>query len=289
MAGIVLKLNEVADHLPPSERKIAVYLVGNLDTVLGISVEELASRSNSSQAAVVRFCKKMGYRGYRDFSLKLAREVSVSQKNEAKERECPDIKVGDRAGNVISSVCQRNMRAIEDTGSLVDPDQVELAAGRIFAARRVDIYAVAASHLAALDAQQKLLRIGKLVSAYSDPHLQLSSAASLGPEDVVLALSWSGETKEVIQACDTAKKAGAFIISVSRLGQVKLRNYSNMHFGLSAPESSLNSGAMSSRIAQMTMVDILFSCLLSHHYDEASPYLKRTRQAAARPTSSRAK
>lgn len=287
MAGIVLKLNEVMDHLPASERKIAVYLVSNLDTVVGISVEELASRSNSSQAAVIRFCKKIGYRGYRDFSLKLASELAATQKKEMNERGCREIKVGDRAGNVILSVCQRNMRAIEDTSSLIDPDQVELAASRIFEARRVDVYAVAASHLAALDAQQKLLRIGKLVSAYSDPHLQLSSAASLGPEDVVLALSWSGEAKEVLQACDTASKAGAFIISVSRLGHVKLSNYSDVHFGLSAPEPSLDSGAMSSRIAQMTMVDILFSCLLSRHYDEAAPYLKRARQATARRTTSR--
>lgn len=278
MAGIVLKLNEIMDSLPASEQKIAVYLVSNLNDAVGLSVEELASRSESSQAAVVRFCKKMGYRGYREFSLKLASELAVAR--ESQDRECPGIKIGDRAGNVIQCVCRHNMRAIEDTGALIDPDRVELAAGRLFAARRVDVYAVAASHLAALDAQQKLARIGKQVSAYSDPHLQLSSAALLGPEDAVLALSWSGEAREVLRACETARKAGAFIISISRLGPVSLSSYSHVHFGLSAPEPSLDGGAMSSRIAQMTMVDILFSCLVSQYYDETAPYLERARRVS---------
>lgn len=275
-----MKLNEIMDDLPASEQKVAVYIVSNLNDVVGVSVEELASRSDSSQAAVVRFYKKLGFKGYREFSLKLASELAVARQSQAGSADFPDLRAGDRAGNVIESVCRYNMRAIEDTVSLIDPDQVELAAGRLFAAGRVDVYAVAASHLAALDAQQKLLRIGKLVSAYSDPHLQLSSAASLGPEDVVLALSWSGEAREVLQACDAARRAGAFIISISRLGQVSLSSYSNVHFGLSAPEPSLGGGAMSSRIAQMTMVDILFSCLISRHYDETAPYLERTRQVA---------
>lgn len=274
-----MKLNEIMNALPASEQKIAVYLVSNLNDSVGISVEELASRSDSSQAAVVRLCKKLGYRGYREFSLKLASDLAVARQSRSGGRDCPDIRAGDRAGNVIQSVCQYNMRAIEDTGALIDPDQVELAAARLFAARRVDVYAVAASHLAALDAQQKLMRIGKLVSAYSDPHLQLSSAASLGQDDVVLALSWSGEAAEVLQACEAARNAGAFIISISRLGQVSLSSFSDVHFGLSAREPSLDSGAMSSRIAQMTMVDILFSCLVSRYYNETAPYLERTRQA----------
>lgn len=280
MAGIILRLNEIMGDLPTSEQKIAAYMVNHSNNVIGLSVEELASRSDSSQAAVVRFCKKLGCKGYRDFSLQLASELAVARQSDSLYRKCPELRAGDRAGNVIQSVCQYNMKAIEDTRTLIDPDQVELAAERLFAARRVDVYAVAASHLAALDAQQKLIRIGKHVSAYSDPHLQLSSAASLGPEDVVLALSWSGEAREILRSCDMAKKNGAFIITISRLGRVNLSSYADVHFGLSAPEMSLGNEAMSSRIAQMTMVDILFSCLVSRHYEETAPYLERTRQVA---------
>lgn len=278
MAGLVLKLNQILNDLPASEQKVATHVAGNLDNVIGLSVEELALRSGSSQAAVVRFCKKLGCKGYRDFSIQLVSELASSQRTDEPKGEYSDIRAGDKARSVIHTVCRHNMQAIEDSLSLIEPELVELAAERLFSARRIDLYAMAASNLAAQDAQQKLMRINKHVSAFSDPHLQLSSAATLTPADTVLAMSWSGETQEVLRAVQLAKKNGAFIITVSRLGRVSLSAYADVHFGLSAPEMSIRSGAMSSRIAQMTMIDILFSCVVSRHYNETAPYLERTRQ-----------
>ena len=155
---------------------------------------------------------------------------------------------------------------------------MEIAADKLFRAQRVDLYAMAASNLVAQDAQQKFMRINKRVTAYSDPHLQLSSASTLTPSDVAIALSWSGETREVLEAAELAKLNGAFLIAITRFGKVSLASYADVHFGLSAPEMAIRSGAMSSRIAQMTMIDILFTCVVSHHYQETAPYLERTRQ-----------
>lgn len=250
----------------------------NLDSVVGISVEELAARSGSSQAAVVRFCKKLGCKGYREFSIQLVSEVAVSQRGESSRERITDIQAGDRADNVISTVCHHNILAIEDSLSLLNPDDVELAAEKLYTARKIDLYAIGASNLVAQDAQQKLMRINKQVSAYGDPHLQLASAAILTPQDVVVALSWSGETREVLQASKLAKQNGAFIIAVTRLGRVSLKSCADLHFGLSAPEMSIRSGAMSSRIVQMTMIDVLFSCMVSRHYEEIAPCLELTRQ-----------
>lgn len=132
--------------------------------------------------------------------------------------------------------------------------------------------------MVAQDAQQKFMRINKRATAYSDPHLQLSSAASLTPADVAIALSWSGETQEVLKAAKLAKQNGAFVVAITRYGRVSLAEIADVHFGLSAPEMAIRSGAMSSRIAQMTMIDILFSCVVSRHYQETMPHLERTRQ-----------
>lgn len=278
MAGVVLKLNQMLEDLPVSERKVARYVSQNLDNMVGLSVEELAGRSGSSQAAVVRFCKKLGYKGYRDFSIQLVSELAVAQRVNAHRSPISDISAGEKAGNVIRKVCHHNIQAIEDTFSLVEPEQVELAADKLFHAQRVDLYAIATSNLVAQDAQQKLMRINKRVTAYADPHLQLSSASTLGPSDVAIALSWSGETREVLEAADLARRNGAFIIAITRFGKVSLEALADVHFGLSAPEMAIRSGAMSSRIAQMTMIDILFTCVVSRHYNETIPYLERTRQ-----------
>ena len=262
-------MNQMLEDLPVSERKVARYVSQNLDNMVGLSVEELAGRSGSSQAAVVRFCKKLGYKGYRDFSIQLVSELAVAQRVNVHRAGVSDILAGEKAGNVIRKVCHHNIQAIEDTFSLVD---------KLFHAQRVDLYAIAASNLVAQDAQQKLMRINKRVTAYSDPHLQLSSASTLTPSDVVIALSWSGETREVLEAAELARRNGAFIIAITRFGKVSLEALADVHFGLSAPEMAIRSGAMSSRIAQMTMIDILFTCVVSRHYNETIPYLERTRQ-----------
>ncbi len=278
MAGVVLKLNQMLEDLPVSERKVARYVSQNLDHMVGLSVEELAGRSGSSQAAVVRFCKKLGYHGYRDFSIQLVSELAVAQRANVQRSGYSDIRAGENAGNIIRKVCHHNIQAIEDTFSLVEPERVELAADKLFLAQRIDVYAMAASNLVAQDAQQKLMRINKRVTAYADPHLQLSSASTLTPADVAIALSWSGETREVLESVELARLNGAFVIAVTRFGKVTLASLADVHFGLSAPEMAIRSGAMSSRIAQMTMVDILFSCVVSRHYKETVPYLERTRQ-----------
>lgn len=278
MAGVVLKLNQMLEELPVSERKVARYVSQNLDNMVGLSVEELAGRSGSSQAAVVRFCKKLGYRGYRDFSIQLVSELAVAQRTNVHRAGYSDIMAGEKAGNVIRKVCHHNIQAIEDTFSLVEPEQVEEAADKLFHAQRIDLYAIAASNLVAQDAQQKLMRINKSVTAYADPHLQLSSASTLMPSDVAIALSWSGETREVLEAAELARRNGAFLIAITRIGRVSLADLADVHFGLSAPEMAIRSGAMSSRIAQMTMIDILFSCVVSRHYNETIPYLERTQQ-----------
>lgn len=273
-----MKMNQILEELPVSERKVARYVSDNLDSMVGLSVEELALRSGSSQAAVVRFCKKVGCKGYRDFSIRLIGELAAAQRTSMRKSAYSEIRAGDKAGNVIAKVCHHNIQAIEDTLSLMEPDQVEMAADRLFHAQRIDLYAMAASNLVAQDAQQKFMRINKRVTAYSDPHLQLSSASTLTPSDVAIALSWSGETREVLEAAELAKLNGAFIIAITRFGKVSLASYADVHFGLSAPEMAIRSGAVSSRIAQMTMIDILFTCVVSHHYQETAPYLERTRQ-----------
>ena len=86
------------------------------------------------------------------------------------------------------------------------------------------------------------------------------------------------ESREVLEAASLAKRGGAFLIAITRYGRVALAGIADVHFGLSAPEMAIRSGAMSSRIAQMTMIDILFSCMVSRHYKETVPHLERTRQ-----------
>lgn len=281
MTGVIVKMVEMMDDFPVSERKVAQYISEHLDGMVGLSIKELSALSGSSEAAIVRFCKTLGCKGYRDFSIQLATALAVSQGTPDKDAY-GDIHEGDDTESIVRSVSFHNIQALEDTYSLIDPKQVSKAAEALFGANRIDFYGIGASNFVAQDAQYKFMRINKPATAYSDPHMQLISASNLTDSDAAVAISWSGETKEVLDAAKRAKENGAFLIAITRCGKTTLGECADVSFELSAPEVIIRCGAMSSRIAQLTMIDILFSCIFSRHYHEVRYYLDRTRRRSGK-------
>lgn len=276
MAEILVKLNELMDSFAPSEQKVAKYIAENLDNVLGLSVEELSNRSGASKAAVIRFCKTIGFKGYRDLSIQLAAELALYQ-NDGSNEEYTDINVGDDVETILRNVSYHNVKAIEDTLLLTDVSQVQKAVDLLKKAERIDFYGVGASAIVAQDAQNKFMRINKYATAYRESHLQLASAVNLGKSGVAVAISWSGETKDVVEAARLAKESGAVVIAITQYGNTTLAKYADIHFGLSAPEATIRCGATSSRIAQLTMIDMLYYCLVSQNYSKYKVYLERSR------------
>lgn len=274
MAEIIVKLNQMMRDLAPSERKVARYISENLSDAVGLSVEELSIRCNSSKAAVIRLCKSIGCKGYRDLAIQLASELAVHQNDGVEEYY--DINVGDDVETILRNVSHHNAKAIEDTLALTDADLVRRAADLLFRAEHIDFYGIGASAIVAQDAQYKFMRINKYATAYSDPHLQLTSAVNLGENGVGVAISWSGETTDVVEAASKAKESGATVIAITKYGTTSLQKYADIHFGLSAPEASIRCGATSSRIAQLNMIDMLFYSIVSRNYPVLKDYLKRS-------------
>ena len=277
MAEIFAKLNQMIEDFPPSEQKVGRYILDPSNNVMGLSVEQLSNNSGASKAAVIRFCKTLGYKGYRDFALQLTTEVAMDNKDGAQETY-KDINVGDDVETIVRNVSYHNAKAIEDSLMLTDVALVQRAADLLYRAQHIDFYGMGASGIVAEDSMYKFMRINKYTTAYGDPHLQLTSAANLGKNDVAVAISWSGETKDTLMAARLAKESGAAVISITRYGNTSLESFSDIHFGLSAPEATIRCGATSSRMAQLNMVDMLFYCIVSQHYGELQKFLDRSRQ-----------
>ena len=280
MAEIFAKLSQIINDLAPSEQKVGKYLLEHSDSVMGISIEQLAAKSTASQAAVTRFCKKMGYKGYRDLSIQLAAQLAAEQKTGDQE-EYKDINIGDDVDTIMRNISYHNAKAIEDSLALTDTSLVQEAADLLYRAQHIDFYGLGASGIVAQDSMYKFMRINKYSTAYADPHLQITSAANLGKQGVAVAISWSGETKDILEAAREAKESGASVISITRYGETSLEAYSDIHFGLSAPETTIRCGATSSRMAQLNMIDMLFYCIVSQHYMELYKYLERSRQVVS--------
>lgn len=281
MHGCMLKIKESISHLTPSEQKVAGYILKNPEESVGLSVVELADRSGASKAAIIRFCKSLDFDGYREFSIKMASDMAVSKENE-QDSGYTDIQVGDDLETLIKNVSLNSKKAIDDTLEVLDFEEVRKAIELLRKAGRIDFYGVGASGIIAQDAQQKFLRINRQTNAFADPHLQATAATLLSPGDAAVFISYSGETRDIIETLDFARGAGAATIAVTKYGNSSLSERADICLHISSPETSMRSAAGSSRIAQLNIIDILFTGIATLDYPEIKQYLDRTRTIRAR-------
>jgi DNA-binding MurR/RpiR family transcriptional regulator len=276
--GGLVRLRESLGQLTPSELKVANYILLHPDEVVSFSVAELALHSGGSQAAVIRLCKSIGLDGYHDLKLKVAGDLVEQRWTEAYN----ELRPNDSIDSIIPNVSNKNIQSIRDTLKLLDPKTVREAVQAINRARRVDFYGIGSSALIAQDAQQKFMRINKLSSAYADAHLQMTSANSLNAQDTAVGISYSGATKEVVESVRKAKERGAFTIAITKYGSSDLQEEADITLHIAVNEGEIRLGALGSRIAQLTVIDILYLGVVSLNYEESLYYLKESSEAVRR-------
>lgn len=275
--NIIIRLREAKVTMTPVEKQVAEYVEAHLSDVPSLSVKELAQASRTSEASIIRFCKSVGCRGYRDFALALS--STLGSMEEDSQNKYTDVQLGDSLDTIISNVSRNNCQSINDTLSVLNKEEVEKAVKAICEAHRIDFYGVGASGLVCQDAYQKFMRINKRCAAYTDSHSQLTAAALLEPDDVAVFISNSGNTVEILDALFIAKKSGAKTIAITRYSKSELAREVDIVLHISTPEITFRSGAMGSRIAMLNIVDILFSGVASIQYKSVKTYLSRTHDA----------
>jgi len=279
---ILVRLRQTLPGMRPSEQGIAKAAIADPAAVAGLGITDLAALCSTSTATVVRFCKSIGFDGYRAFCLALARagadesgrrvEFGVSE---------GDIDPADSTREVVRKLAFQEARAIEETTELLDLEQLDRVVAAIAAAPVVDVYGSGSSGLAAQDLQQKLRRIGHQVNAWIDPHLALTSAAVLSSDCVAIAFSHSGETEETISSLSTAAERGAFTVAVTNFPESPLARLADATLTTVSRETRFRYGAMSSRMAQLIIVDVIFLGVAQRHPDSVSASLSATLAAVA--------
>jgi len=274
MSSILTAIQEQFDGLNRQEQKLASYILNHSLAVVGMGITELAQQSETSASTISRFCKMFHTQGYTDFKMKLSGELAQRPTGNTYQ----DIVAGNSLDRIVAAIQSNHLRSISDTTRLLDLKQVKLAVDALYKAQQIDLYGMATSGIIAQDFYQKLFRIGKRVSAFSDPHMQITTACALRPGDVALAISYSGETEETISSLQCAKEHGATTISLTKYGANTLSNLSDIKLFSSTLEEGMRRGDMASRIAQLHVIDILFTCLISQHFDELVPPLEHSYQ-----------
>lgn len=279
MPGCMLRIQEMMNSLTNKEQQIASFILDYPSDVVDMSIDELASACNVSISSVVRLCKTLGYTGYKELSRVLSMDLAL---NRQENIAYSDVRPGDSIANIIRSVGTNSVKAIENTMAVLDETELEQAVQAISKARRVDFYGVGTSGTVALDAHNKFLRINKISVASADPHLQVLAATTLTPNDVAVLISYTGETKDILETADIICQTGATLISVTRYGRNPLSNRANIHLCSSASETLLRSATMGSRIGQLTIIDMLYTAVVSHDYDLVKTHIDKTRLITAR-------
>ncbi|HUZ16998.1 MAG TPA: MurR/RpiR family transcriptional regulator, partial [Spirochaetia bacterium] len=177
---------------------------------------------------------------------------------------------------IARSLVHNNGVILQDILKTLDMDSAKRSVEAICAARKVDIYGTGASGVVAHEMTQKLLRIGISASYHQDADLQIVSACGLAPGDAAIAFSYSGENRMVNSAVNEAKTSGATTISVTRFSHNTLSDLSDINLFVPSTEPILRDGRISSRIAQLVIVDIIFSGIVAEHSDGLKEKLART-------------
>jgi DNA-binding MurR/RpiR family transcriptional regulator len=258
----------------PSERTVAEFVLEHAERVMQTSISEAARDIGVGESTIIRFCHALGYKGYQEFKLRLAQDLV-----EPVEFIHENISFTDRTEELAQKVFQTNIKAVEDTMKSLDPEMVEVAAKALAGARKIDIYGVGYSSFTALDAKLKFVRLGLFADAYGDAHLQVMAAASLSAGDVALGISHSGSTKDVADALTVARKAGATIVSITNFSPSPITRVSDVVLLTASPESPLGGEVLTSRIAQLCVIDVLSVALAVTLGERCLELIKKTSEA----------
>lgn len=275
---LLVRLRALRPSLSPAEDRVAEQVLADPRGTAAMTISELATAATTSETTVLRFSKRLGLSGYPRLRLALAEE---SARPRAVAPSDTDISAADSIDDVIRKIALADASAVEETAEQLDRDTLAQTAKSIARAVRVDIYGSGASAVVAADLQQKLYRIGALAFAWSDPHIALTSAALLGPKDIAIGISHSGTTRETIESITRAKANGANTVAITNFPLSPLAKVVDLVLTTAARETALRSGATTSRIAALTVVDCLYVAVAQRNLRVARKAVKSTRDAVA--------
>lgn len=274
MTSALLRLQENLVTLSPTEKNIATLILDKPQLVSQMCIHDLAKATFSSSSTIVRLCSHVGFSGYRDFRRAVTEELAVKAQSRIDEQKA--ITRTDSLEEIIEKVTYRNIAALEDTRALMDPEVLRRCAELILHARAVYLFGIGASFCTAKDAYLKFLRMNKLCVLNEDWHSQLVQARNAGPEDLGIVISYSGKTEEIITCMKALKENHVPTIAITRLANTPVAQLADEMLCTAARETLFRSGAMSSRISQLNIVDILYTYLANLEYTHTLDQLSRT-------------
>lgn len=247
---MLAKIESSIPSLSKSGKKIANYVLANPQRTVDSYVGGLAESVGVSEPTIIRFCRTLGFQGFQDFKLRLAQTLAGGQ---ALHREISD---DDSPLELAFKILDSASLSLQTVRNQLNNAELDSAFKLLRQASRIEFYGLGGSGIVAQDAQQKFFRLGIPAVAYSDPHIHCVAASLLDPTSVVVAISYSGRSIDLIHSVQNAKNVGAKVIALTATGS-PLAADADVFLPLDIEEDSDHYAPIKSRLAQLVILDIL--------------------------------
>lgn len=273
--GLIPSISSSKKSLTKTEKKIAEKILKNPEEIVYSSITDLAEKVNVGDATIIRFCRKFDCKGYHEFKMRLAQEIWANSDDNTTgiERE---IGINDNVSDVIQKIYNSNIKALKETISLIKEEDVKKAAEIIEDSKKIHFYGIGASAIIALDAKYKYSRIGLNVDVYTDGHAMFMDGSLLGTGDAVVGISYSGSTRDTVDALRIAKESGAKTICITHHMKSPITQYADVVLVTGSKETPFQGGALSTKVAQMYVLDILYTEVFKKDIKRYETNKKRT-------------
>ncbi|MEJ2765281.1 MurR/RpiR family transcriptional regulator [Photobacterium sp. MCCC 1A19761] len=250
--NLLVRLRSNIEPLSKKLRVVADYILANAHDVQFQTITDLARYTKTSEATVVRLCRDMGYKGYSDFRMALAVDLSQTASKPLAETD----------GDICTISAQSAVASLQDTAKLIDRNSLQRICELVHEAKFISCVGVGASSIVGHYLAFRLLRIGKKVTMYEDTHLAAMNAVRCTAGDLWFSASSSGSTKEVVYAASQAYARGIPVVSLTNVSHSPLTAVSTEMLVAARPEGPLSGGAFASKVGALLLVDVLINTLL---------------------------
>ncbi|SEA76134.1 DNA-binding transcriptional regulator, MurR/RpiR family, contains HTH and SIS domains [Thalassobacillus cyri] len=259
------------------EKLIADYILEDPENIIHATINQVSDDLMIADATVFRFCKRLGFKGYQAMKIALASEI-VNPITDIHET----INEDDSELEITEKVFQSNLNAIENTRAIQSREGISKALELLLDAKNVYFFGNGGSGIVALDAQHKFMRAGLPVNAYTDTHLQLMAASQMKEEDIAFFISHTGSNKDILDVVEVAKENHVKTIAITNFAKSPLTKAADVCLYTVSQETEYRSEALSSRIAELCIIDALYVTYSMKKQDQSQEALQKMRDAISR-------
>ncbi|MCV6612316.1 MAG: transcriptional regulator HexR [Amphritea sp.] len=271
--NLLVQIRDRLESLNKSERKVAQVILRDPNTATRLTIAALAQAASVSEPTVNRFCRNFEAKGYPDFKIQLAQSLAEGTPYVSRSVE-PD----DTAEQYSDKIFSSTIAALDSTRKEVDAKLVTKAVDYLSQAKQISFFGLGASAAVAMDAQHKFFRFNLPVAHYDDVMMMRMVAAAARTGDVIVIISYTGRTRDLVEVAEIARESGATVVGITSENS-PLAKVSTVVLSVPCPEDTDVYMPMTSRIVQLTLLDVLATGVILRRGTDFQGHLKKIKDS----------